>query len=164
MKDELYINGKDAWLTWGVYLEDGSEEKLLLPPPNKEYIENKSRSQPGKQIILRNPQPDERDVQVVFCISARDRKDYMRKYRLFVNALKNGLIAFKVTSIYTVFQFTTTSFTNLSFFNRLGKLSVKFNEPNPSNRQSTLLTAYLLSTKGKTLISKSNKLLTKNIE
>ena len=49
MKGELFINGKDAYLEWGIGLENGALLTLMTPPPNKDLIENKSRLEHGKE-------------------------------------------------------------------------------------------------------------------
>lgn len=136
MIGDLYINDKDAWLTWGVFLEDNSESKLLLPANPKAYASNNLRNQAGKQVFVSNPQPDERDVLLVFCISAKSKADYLTKYNAFLAEIYNGWINFKVTSLKTTYRFTVSSFQDLSYFDRLGKLSVRFNEPNPKDRIS----------------------------
>lgn len=42
MKGELYINGKDAYLTWGISMDDTSLSELMTPPANKAYRKRKS--------------------------------------------------------------------------------------------------------------------------
>mgnify|MGYP001416335654 CR=1 FL=1 len=41
MKDELYINGKDAYTTWGVSMDDTALSELMTPVSNKTFIELK---------------------------------------------------------------------------------------------------------------------------
>ena len=72
MTGELKINNYDAWTNWRCFLEDGSLEKLMLPAPSKPYTENKSRSFAGKQVLIKNPKPDERDITLVFCFAAHE--------------------------------------------------------------------------------------------
>ncbi len=134
MIGELFINDKDAFVTWGVFLEDRSEEKLLKPANNKEYASNKARSQPGKQVFISNPQPEDRDVLLVLCFSAVSREDFLTKYRACLNELNSGLIKFRVPSLGEEYKFTCDGFQELSYYERIGKLSVRFNEPNPKDR------------------------------
>jgi hypothetical protein len=131
MTGQLYINDKDAWCTWGVYLADGSYQKLLLPPPMKAYTENNFRSHPVKQVFIVNPQPDERDVQIEFCLKANCRADYLRKYEDFVREISFGFVKFQVTEINKGYMFLYQSAVSLSYFKRLGRLLVRFNEPEP---------------------------------
>lgn len=134
MIGELYINEKDAWVTWGVFLEDGSEAKLLLPANTKEYASNNKRSSPGRQVFVTNTQPDERNVILIFCISAVSKEEYLKKYDLFVNELSSGWVKLRVPSLGKVFKLISPSFQDLSYSNRIGKLSVRFSEPNPLDR------------------------------
>lgn len=47
-QEELFINGKDAYTTWGISMDDTALSALMTPAPNKEFIENKSRMEHGK--------------------------------------------------------------------------------------------------------------------
>ena len=68
MKNELIINGKDAFETWGVNMGDGFLESLYSPAPMKGVIENKSRLEHGKRVIFNNPKKDERELTLVFIL------------------------------------------------------------------------------------------------
>lgn len=43
MKDELRINGKDAYTTWGISMDNNALSELMTPSSNKTFIENESR-------------------------------------------------------------------------------------------------------------------------
>ena len=43
MKEELYINGKDAYTTWGISMDNNALSELMTPSSNKTFIENESR-------------------------------------------------------------------------------------------------------------------------
>lgn len=131
---QLYINGKDAWETWNVYLEEGSERSLLLPANNKEFVSNKNRSEHGKRIIVDSPRLDERDLQLVFCIIADTEDNFLEKYDAFVAELNSGWVQLKVIKVKKVYNLTTSSFLDLGYYEQMGKLSVRFNEPNPDER------------------------------
>ena len=62
LKGQLYINGKDAYLTWGIFLDETALSALMTPAPNKEFISNKYRSKDGKSVIKHNPRLDEREI------------------------------------------------------------------------------------------------------
>ena len=38
-QEELFINGKDAYTTWGISMDDTALSALMTPAPNKEFIE-----------------------------------------------------------------------------------------------------------------------------
>lgn len=59
MKGDLLINNRDAFLVWGVNMGDGFIESLYAPLPMKDVIENKSRLQDGKKVIIENRKVDE---------------------------------------------------------------------------------------------------------
>lgn len=134
MIGQLYINDKDAFASWGSFLEEGSENALLLPAPNKEYTSNKARSQHGKQVSRRLPRKDERDIILYFCLSASNRDEYIQKYEAFVDELDSGIVTMKVPSLKKVYKLDAISYQELSFYDHIGKIAVKFNEPNPKNR------------------------------
>lgn len=138
MTGDLFINSKDAYETWGVNMGDDFLESLLTPSPMKAYIENKSRLENGKQVDTTNAKVDERDVQVVITLEGSSQADYLSKYESFVTELYKGLILMKVPALKKVYRLTYDSSPikmgnyGLSF----GKFTLKFNEPNPANRDS----------------------------
>lgn len=134
MIGELYINDKDCWVNFKTRLDDGFDN-LLLPPNPKEYAENNLRSQPGKQVFVSNPQPEARDIQLVFAITCDSLSDYLTKYNSLVTEL-TGDIIFRVPVLKTVYKLRVVDFLNLSSGTglRSGRLSVRFSEDNPKNR------------------------------
>ena len=136
MQNELYINNKDAWNNWRIRLDAGSYNNLLLPAPNKEFIENKSRLEHGKTVIYNNPKSDEREIQIIFAITCDSKSDYLSKYNSFVEELSKGKISLRIVSLNTTYNLTYRSCSSLSSGTslRAGRLTVRFNEPNPMNR------------------------------
>lgn len=128
----MKINGKDALKTWGVFLKTGSENKLMIPANNKQTVSNKSRLEHGKRVVIDEVYIDERDVILTFCIQANSRVEFKQKYKSFVEELRKGLTRLEYDS--EVYKFLLKDFMELDFFNRLGTLSVRFNEPNPHDR------------------------------
>ncbi len=55
LNGQLYINGKDAYLTWGIFLDETALSALMTPAPNKEFISNKYRSKAESRLIKHNP-------------------------------------------------------------------------------------------------------------
>lgn len=128
MTGQLYINEKDAWLTWGAFLVADSLDNLLLPASPKVYTENNFRSQDGKQVFIVNTKKEARDVQVEFCILATSREEYLVAYKNFVNELSDGMITFRIPSIDMEFKLTVSSYLSLGLYGKFGKLSIRFNE------------------------------------
>lgn len=134
MIGELYINDKDAWVTWSVKLDDGFDA-LRLPANPKEYATNDARSQPGRQVIASNYQPQSKDVQLIFAFTCDTVEEYNQKFDQFIQEL-NGIISLKVMALKKVYYLRVTDYLNLSSGTGLrdGRLSVRFSEDNPNNR------------------------------
>ena len=49
MTGDLFINGKDAWGTWGVRMGDGFLDAIDGFNEMKDYIEDESRLEHGKR-------------------------------------------------------------------------------------------------------------------
>jgi len=126
---QLFINNKDAWLTWGAFLVSDSLDNLLLPPSPKAYTENDFRSQDGNQVFIVNSKKAARDVQVEFCLSATTPTAYLTAYKSFVNELSNGMVTMRIPLIGTEFRLTVSSYLSLGYYGRFGKLAIRFNEP-----------------------------------
>ena len=99
MTGKLFINGVDAYTQWGVVLEDGSYVKLLAGDSMKPYVENKSRTEAGKQILIKNPKLDERDVTLIFMFIPQ-ATSFLTRYASFLSTLQAGKVV--DTKIYPV--------------------------------------------------------------
>lgn len=133
MTGKLYINGSDAWTTWGVFLENGSEDKLLMAVPVKDYISNKSRAADGRSVIAEVPKRDERDVSLVFCF-ANNGTSFITRYNQFMTQLYAGAITLRSVRNKMTYNLLYLRATSLSSITYAGKVAVSFNEPNPVNR------------------------------
>lgn len=164
-ENETYINGKDIWLVYNARLIHDSFTNLIIPANRKPFVQNEARNQPGKQIFVDNPQPTDKEVQLTFLVVGTDRLDFLRKYKQLVGEIEKGLIELKVMPLEIIYKLTVDSYMSLDVFgtDNSGLLVVKFNEPNPKDTKSTLVTAYALSSFGKVLASK-DKILTIKIE
>lgn len=156
---QLYINDKDAWETWGVFLEEGSERALLLAANNKEFVSNKNRSEHGKRVIVDNPRLEERDVQLVFCFLTESEDDFLEKYDAFVAELNRGWVQMRVIKVKKVYNFTTTNFQDLGYYGQMGKLSVRFNEPNPTDQDPIKFYRILTTESGQVITTEDDKLI-----
>lgn len=138
MKGDLFINGKDAFKTWGVNMGDGFLENIYSPVPMKEVIENKSRLEDGKRVILDDRKIDERELNLTFTLAGESQADYMSKYKAFVAEISApGDITIKVPAlgeeVYHVYYLRSTTFA-WSIDRTFSKISIKLCEPNPCNR------------------------------
>ena len=136
--NELLINGENAYTTWGVRMGDGFLDVLGASSPMKEFIENKSRLEHGKRVIINNPKVDEREITLSFTIEGNSQSDYQSKKKAFFDELYKGKVDIQVPAnsseiyhlIYLGKSITYAQSLDLTF----GKISAKFNEPNPANR------------------------------
>lgn len=138
MKNELIINNKDAYATWGVRMGDNFLDVLGASSPMKEFIENKSRLEHGKRVIINDPKVDEREITLSFTIEGSSQSDYQSKKKAFFDELYKGKVDIQVpansSEVYYLI-YTGKSVTYAQGIDRtFGKVSMKFSEPNPRNR------------------------------
>lgn len=136
MKGELYINGKDAYDTWGISLSDSGLSALMTPAPNKSYIENKSRIEHGKKMVNSNVMVDERNVTLSFNLTASSRNEFFLRYASFCEVLAEGYIEIRTSYqpevLYRMNYVSCSQFSQ--FMQGIAKFTLKLNEPNPTNR------------------------------
>lgn len=135
MKGSLFINDKDAFVTWGVVMQKGAYNSILLPPSNKAYTTNDQRSSSGVQVFYENIQPSDRTFNISFVILADTKQDYLSKYKSFVDELSNGQVIMRITELKTVYKLHVDGYLNLNnYMNKQGILNVRFSEPNIKER------------------------------
>lgn len=138
MTGELYINGKDAWTTWGVNMGDGFLDVLDAPLQMKEYIESESRLENGKHIDVANAKVASREITLQFTIKGSSETDYRVKKKAFQTELQAGNFTIEVPALgneifHLVYTGKSVSY-GLSFDRRFGYFSTKVLEPNPADR------------------------------
>lgn len=138
MVSELLINGKDAYNTWGVRMGDNFLDAIGASAPMKEFIENKSRLEHGKRVIINNPKLDEREITLSFTIEGSSQSDYQAKKKAFFEELYKGAVDIQIPAnsddVYHL-NYLGKSITYAQTTNRtFGRISMKFCEPNPANR------------------------------
>ena len=134
---ELIINNKDALKEWGVRMGEGFLDVIGASAPMKDFIENKSRLEHGKRVIINNPKVDEREITLSFTIEGSSQSDYQSKKKAFFDELYKGKVDIQVpangSEIYHLI-YTGKSVTYAQSLDRtFGKISSKFSEPNPSS-------------------------------
>lgn len=138
MTGDLFINGKDAWTTFGVNMGDGFLDAIDAPLPMKDYIESKSRSEHGKRVITDNAKVDSREITLSFTITGASESDYRTKKTAFQNELQKGNVEIKIPAlgneIYKLIYSGKSISYGLSLDRCFGKISSKFEEPNPMDR------------------------------
>lgn len=139
MKGDLVINGNDAFENWGVSMGDGFLDSIEAPLSMKDYISNESRIQNGKRVIT---DPSilhiaSREVTLQFHIFGNTESEYRTNKKAFEkNVLYNGVVDIQIPGrgdeiyhlIYLGKQITIAQTLTEC------KLTVKFEEPDPTNR------------------------------
>lgn len=135
---DLLINTQDAYITWGVRMGEGFLDVLGASSPMKEFIENKSRLEHGKRVIINDPKIDEREITLSFTIEGNSQSDYQAKKKAFFEELYKGVVDIQVPAnsneIYHLIYLGKSVAYAQSLDQTFGKISAKFNEPNPANR------------------------------
>ena len=135
---DLLINTQDAYTTWGVRMGEGFLDVLGASSPMKEFIENKSRLEHGKRVIINDPKIDEREITLSFTIEGNSQSDYQAKKKAFFEELYKGVVDIQVPAnsneIYHLIYLGKSVAYAQSLDHTFGKISARFNEPNPANR------------------------------
>lgn len=136
MKDELFINGTEAYGTWGVSLDESSLSELMTPPANKAFIENQSRLQHGKQVIVANPKLESRNLTLQVHLTAATEKEFLDRYDKFCKELATGKLSiqtkYQPQVMYRTVYVSCSQFSQ--FMRGIAKFSLKLTEPDPSDR------------------------------
>ena len=94
--DELLINGENAYTTWGVRMGEGFLDVIGASASMKDFIENKSRLEHGKRVIINNPKVDEREITLSFTIESNSQSDYQAKKKAFFDELYKGVVDIQI--------------------------------------------------------------------
>lgn len=133
---ELFINGKDAYTTWGISMDETSLSALMAPAPNKDLIENKSRLADGKKVITANPKLDERSLALQIHLTASSVNEFFARYQSFCEELATGVLDIKTkyqpNVVYKTIYQSCSQFSQ--FMQGIGKFTLKLTEYNPSDR------------------------------
>lgn len=137
MEEELLINNKNAYTTWGITMDSSSLSALMTPPPTKSAVENKSRLEHGKRVEDEDePKIDERDLTLIINLSAKDEYEFFDRYNSFCNELKKRKLdistKYQIGVVYKTKYISCSQFTQ--FMRGIAKFSLKLNEPNPNDR------------------------------
>lgn len=139
MKEKLIINGENADEKWGISLGESSLSELMTPPANKAFIENESRLQHGKQILVANPKVEARNLTLQLNLTAATKSAFFDKYNLFCKeVLATGVLnietGYQEEVIYKTIYVSCSQFSQ--FMQGIAKFSLKLIEPDPSDRMN----------------------------
>ena len=92
-RTNLYINGKDAYATWGLQLDGGDQsgyDALLAPKSFKEPVTNKNVTAQGAVVVCGTGLKDERTVNVPVHIVASSYAEFREKKAKLERFLEYG--------------------------------------------------------------------------
>lgn len=142
MQGTLFINGKDAYTTWGITLDENALSALMTPAPLKDPIANKSRAAHGRDVLgfggatPYRPRVDEREFSIGINLTAPNEAEFFRRYEAFCRELQGGRLDIRTKwqqgVTYRCLYVSCTQFAQ--FMRGMAKFSLRLNEPNPTNR------------------------------
>ncbi len=136
-KGQLKINGKDAYETWGISMDDTSLSALMTPPAVKPYISNDDRTKHGKEYLTAPVYVDSRDLTLQLNLTAKDEEQFFTRYIAFCEVLAKGVLdietSFQAGVVYHCIYQSCSQFSQ--FMRGIGKFVLKVTEMNPNNRK-----------------------------
>lgn len=139
---DLIINGKDAFQEWGVRMGDGFLDVIDAPLPMKEFIENESGLEHGKRVLTTNAKIDSRELTLAFTIEGSSKSDYRAKKKAFEAELYKGNVNITIPAlgadIYKLIYRGKSVSYGMNLSRTFGKISSKFEEPNPADRNNSV--------------------------
>ena len=135
-KKQLFINGADAYIKWGMSMESSALSAIMTPAGMKENIVSNSRLEDGARVCKSNPRVAPRTLNLIAHLSARSQEEFFKRYESFCEELEKGFL-----NIETIFQPDKTykleynSCTQFAQYMRgLCKFTLKLTENNPKDR------------------------------
>jgi len=130
---ELFINGQDAYNTWGLSLEDEGLSRLVTPRPHKQPVTNKNVTANGAAVVVGTGYVDERTISLPMHITAPDKATFWARYDAFCQSVLNGTQPITLRSVYKdetfhLYYQDVQNFTE--FMQQLAKFDVVFYEAN----------------------------------
>lgn len=136
MKNDLFINGLDAWEKWGISLDSSALSALMTPPGMKDVITVESRLENGRRAINNNPKVASRDVTLTLNLVANSEEEFFSKYSSFCEELKTGNLEittkYQQSVAYKCIYISCVQFAQ--FMRGIAKFSLKLQETNPEDR------------------------------
>lgn len=127
MTGRLYIDGKDAYTVYGVYVEDGGWNELVAFPPLKPVEANDWQEEDGTEPDLSDPVLDTRTVSIKFAVTYA----YSRYFAL-IQALSDGAYhTFNCSHIQRTFRLRLVGVGSFAAADILGEITLKFADDFP---------------------------------
>jgi hypothetical protein len=124
MSGTLFVDGIDAFTTWGVYVTKQGWNDLVAYPPLKEVDENDWQEYDGVDPDLSDPQLDAKDVKINFGIHGM-----FNHFSAFIDLLSDGAYHwFSSPYLPRPFRLRCVQMPNLSMALRMGTATIKFSD------------------------------------
>lgn len=127
MTKRLYIDGKDAYKSWGVYVTEQGWNELIAFPPLKEVEYNDWQEEDGIEADLSNPQLNTREVSIQFAYSGL----YSRFLDFIAHIADTAYHDFECAYIKRRYKLRITQMPNLTAQKDIGRFSIKFADDFP---------------------------------
>ena len=149
MTGDLEINGYDAYVKWGVSMEDGSLTQLMAYPSVKEWITNETRLGNGTIYIppalgasfaTTTQWRAARELTIVLHMTAKTKEQFLLNHGNFeAEVLATGNVNIRtkhqITTMYRCKYISCTQFAQYHDENGgIAKFALKLVEPNPVDR------------------------------
>lgn len=122
MTGRLFVDGKDAYTEWGVFVVEQGYNDLVAMPPLKTFDSNDWQEEDGIEADLSAPVLNTKDVTIQFAFSG-----LYSRLADFVNHLADGAYhTFNCKSIGRTYSLRMTQMPNLTYTQRLGVFAIKF--------------------------------------
>lgn len=126
MKNTLFIDGRDAFLEYGVFVEKGGYKQVVQFPAFKKIDTTDWPDEDGIEADLTDPQLDTRSLQIQFCITnVRYAED------LFDELSIGTYHTFEFREIKKTLKLRMTQNGSFSSFVKLGKMTLTFSDDFP---------------------------------
>lgn len=137
--DGEYTAEVDAYTAYGIRMGDEFLNTLLQPSSMKELLTNDSRLENGKRVNISSSKIDGRSLTLGFVITNGNGKPMLENLRSFYNLLYGVRLRMRVPKleedVYYHLIYTGKSISyGMSIDRTTSKLSVKFDEPDPTKR------------------------------
>lgn len=129
MKGRTYVDGKDIYIAYGVYVVGGGYKELVAYPPLKDVELDDWQEEDGVEADLSAPKLDSRTIQMQFAASGLDNR-----YLSFIALLGDGAYhTFQIDEIERTYQLRLMQQPSLDYNKTLGKFTLKFADDFPLN-------------------------------
>jgi len=127
MRARLYIDGKDAYTMYGVYVQMSGWNELISMPPLKAVPTNDWQEEDGVEVDLSEPVLDSREVSVRFAV----RQAYSRYFALMKMLSDGAYHTFDCVYIGRTFRLRLIGVGSFSTNGDLGEVTLKFADDFP---------------------------------